>query len=338
MKLSKTEIAALSRARTIGGSPSVYLTAGELAFLLCLVCEDLDVPAPEALECVNLAPWANHTFYDIPILEVKCDRFDANAISEINLQGALSQLIEIDADILTYFLALISLHAQRRKYRTILDHQPIPELETIIPRGLLEMGGFPPDMLASWLVWRKFIYDIDNRAAQTTGYLFEPILALAIGGTSYSAQKSPVRRGGNQAGRQVDCVLNKDAYEFKMRVTIAASGQGRFAEELSFAEDCHLSGYRPVLLVLDPTPSTKLEELSNEYRKYNGEAYIGDDAWTHLRQKAGAVMSVFLEQYVRVPLSKIDDAYEVLSPLTLEHDSNTGAIHLTIGQERKNLR
>lgn len=338
MTLSKTEIAALSRARTIGGSPPVYLTAGELAFLLHLACKDLGVPVPEKLDCVNRTPWMKHAFYDIPILEVKCDPFDTNPTSEADLQDALSQLIKIDADILTYFLALISLHAQRRKYRTILDHQPIPELETIIPRGLLEMGGLPPDILASWLVWRKFIYDIDNRAAQTTGYLFEPILTLAIGGTSYSAQKSPVRRGGNQTGRQVDCVLNKDAYEFKMRVTIAASGQGRFAEELSFAKDCHLSGYRPVLLVLDPTPSTRLEELSSEYRKYNGEAYIGDDAWVHLREKAGEVMSVFLEQYVRVPLFKIDDAYEILPPLTLEYDGDTDEIRLTIGQERKNLR
>jgi hypothetical protein len=33
--------------------------------------------------------------------------------------------------------------------------------------------------LAEWL------YDIDNRSAQETGYLFEPILAAAIGGIPY---------------------------------------------------------------------------------------------------------------------------------------------------------
>lgn len=60
-----------------------------------------------------------------------------------------------------------------------------------------------------------------------------------------------------------------------MRVTIAASGQGRFKEELDFAQDCFNSGYTPILLVLDPTPSTRLNELQAAYRKYQGDAYVG---------------------------------------------------------------
>lgn len=58
--------------------------------------------------------------------------------------------------------------------------------------------------------------------------LFEPILAAALGGVPFPAKKSPVKRAEDPTkGRQVDCVVDRDAYEFKIRVTIAASGQGR---------------------------------------------------------------------------------------------------------------
>jgi len=133
-------------------------------------------------------------------------------------------------------------------------------------------------------------------------------------------------------------LLNKDAYEFKMRVTIAASGQGRFAEELSFAEDCHLSGYRPILLVLDPTPSSRLNELSEKYREYGGKAYVGDDAWAHLENKAGEVMSRFLRQYVRGTISRIDEAHSRLLPISLKYEPNDNTIQVVIGEHRIKLR
>jgi len=306
--------------------------------LLFIVCSDLDIRPPEEIGCPECEPLIETPFYQIPIPALKCAHLDRDPLAESKLEVSLSKLVAIDPDIFTYFLALTTLHAQRRKYRAILDDQSIPGLQTIIPRGLLELGGLPADELASWLVWRKFIYDIDNRAAQTAGYLFEPILTASIGGVSYSASKSPVRREGKGNGRQVDCILDKDAYEFKMRVTIAASGKGRFAEELSFAEDCYLSDYHPVLLVLDPKPSAKLRDLSKEYRKYGGEAYVGDDAWTHLEEKAGRVMSQFLERYVRGPMSRIDESFDRLLPISLEYDDSNGAVHLVVGKREFVLR
>ena len=36
----------------------------------------------------------------------------------------------------------------------------------------------------------------------------------------------------------MDCLCNDRAYEIKIRMTIAASGQGRWGEELEFPEDC----------------------------------------------------------------------------------------------------
>jgi hypothetical protein len=95
------------------------------------------------------------------------------------------------------------------------------------------------------------------------------------------------------------------AYELKLRVTIAASGQGRFAEELSFAEDCKASGVKPILVVLDPTENNKLTELQAAYRRVGGECYVGDDAWNHLEEEAGATMAAFIEKYVRRPIGEV---------------------------------
>ncbi len=93
-------------------------------------------------------------------------------------------------------------------------------MEQIVPRRLLEFGLRPSETLASWLVWGKWLYDIDDGSAQESGYLLEPILAAAIGGVPFAAAKSPVMRTINlQKGRQVDCLDGKLAYEFKMRVT-----------------------------------------------------------------------------------------------------------------------
>ena len=215
-------------------------------------------------------------------------------------------LLQLDPNADTYFSCLGTLYKARLKYAQILSRQPLPTMDQVGPRGLLQYGALPPSALTGLLLWRKWIFDIDNRAGQETGYLFEPIIASAIGGTPVGSRKSPVRRTGDLSkGRQVDCIREKRAYEFKIRVTIAASGQGRWGEELAFPVDCKNSGYTPVLVVLDPTPDQKLSELSQAFLKSGGEAYIGNDAWCHLHNEAGPTMARFLEKYVRAPITDL---------------------------------
>ena len=205
--------------------------------------------------------------------------------------------------------------------------------------GPVQYGSLQPAALTELLLWRKWIFDIDNRAGQETGYLFEPIIAFAIGGTPVSSKKSPVRRSDDQSkGRQVDCIRDKRAYEFKVRVTIAASGQGRWSEETDFPINCNNSGYTFVLIVLDPTPNPKLTELSNAFTRGGGEAYIGDDAWNHLDTEAGPTMAQFLDKYVRAPiedlLSNVPDTLPVMS-LSMTHN----AIMITVdGEELRIVR
>ena len=235
-------------------------------------------------------------------------------------------------DFQTYFKCLCELHKRRRKYDMILQAQPLPTALQVAPRSLLEFGIVATPALSSWLTWRKWFYDIDNRAAQETGYLFEPILANALGGTPYSPRTSPVRRRADpRKGRQVDCVVGTDAYEFKLRVTIAASGQGRFGEELDFAQDCVASGLRPVLLVLDPTPSSRLDDLSATFRAVGGDAHIGDAAWNYIEVRSGPTMATFVEKYVRRPIASLDDHMATLLDLRISASADRRQFRIGLG-------
>ncbi|RLT42021.1 MAG: restriction endonuclease [Chloroflexi bacterium] len=224
--------------------------------------------------------------------------------SGIDFQVLIERLLTIEPDADTYFVCLATLQKARLKYARILEYQPLPTMDQVGPRALLQYGQMRAESLAGFLLWRKWLFDIDNRAGQKTGYLFEPIVASAIGGVSFSAGKSPIRRRTDLSkGRQVDCIREQYAYEIKLRVTIAASGQGRWYEELEFPLDCRTSGFIPVLIVFDPTPNAKLTELIAAFESARGETYVGEAAWEHLEKAAGRAMSIFIEKYVKAPLS-----------------------------------
>ncbi|MEQ1663281.1 MAG: hypothetical protein ABL877_11355 [Thiobacillus sp.] len=292
----------------------VVMTPSEMAKLIGVVYRDtgrieqLDGMYPGI--SAKIVP--NHDYYLVPddwfIEPIQLDEFEHIELMRLGVKQI--------PDFVTYLRCLSELHKRRRKYSMILSAQPMPTMVQVSPRALVEYGRLDAEALASWLTWRKFFYDLDNRSAQETGYLFEPVLAAAIGGEPKSARAKVVKRTEDHSkGRQVDCwKIRPDgkplAYEFKLRVTIAASGQGRFGEELQFAEDCANSGAIPVLVVLDPTPNPRLRDLQAEFEAKGGHAYIGDAAWTHLEEEAGGIMATFIERYVRTPISAIS-AFEV---------------------------
>lgn len=302
----------INKARNLGGKgPTVYLEDVELLRLCMITAIDLD--QSHLISNILLDEDVAISYYQLPLTW-----FNMSFSANVNFVDTFLLLKEHIEDFETYFGKLCELHKRRIKFKRILETQSFQQVEPIVPRCLLEYGLVPSETLASWLVWRKWLYDIDNRSAQETGYLFEPILAAAIGGVPYAAKKSPIKRADSpDDGRQVDCLDGKLAYEFKMRVTIAASGQGRFKEELDFARDCHHSDYVPVLLVLDPTPSARLDDLKAEYARFGGSAYIGNDAWKHIEDRAGTVMGKFVEKYVRIPLREVDRSYNHLLPFHL---------------------
>lgn len=322
MALTQTESAVIERARAAGNAGlAAALDDETCSYLAAVIARDLGLEKeiPEAaLETVDLFSPAEPESFRLPI----------------PFWPLMARLVELDRNAVTYFACLAKLYKARLKYTLILRSQPIPTLEQVGPRGLLQHGLMSPRALAGFLLWRKWIYDVDNRAAQETGYLFEPIIAHAVGGVPVSASASPVRRHDDSGkGRQVDCIRRKRAYEIKLRVTIAASGQGRWKEELAFPVDCRTSGYTPVLIVFDPTPNPKLSELVRAFQAQKGAVYVGDDAWAHLEKEAGQTMARFIERYVREPLDSLlrEAPTDLLPSLGFEMESSS--IRIRVGEE-----
>lgn len=319
-RLTAEESKLLTKVMTMGLGTTlpVMMSPSELAKLIGVIYHDTDCgdelkeSHPQLWE--QIAPKAD--YYDLPE-DWFLEPIHLEPEQHVALIKTGEEQIE---DFTTYLRCLSELHKRRRKYRMILSAQPMPTMIQVSPRSLVEYGTTEPQALASWLTWRKFFYDLDNRSAQETGYLFEPILAAAIGGEQKSARAKVVTRSGDATkGRQVDCwkvLPNGDtlAYEFKLRVTIAASGQGRFGEEIQFAEDAFNSGAKPILVVLDPTMNPRLEVLQKAFEAKGGRAYLGEEAWEHLEAQAGDVMSRFIEKYVRRPI-------EDISRFETEHES-----------------
>lgn len=295
MSLSQMQKSLIERARSVGNSDmAVPIGDAAGAYLLARAIVDLGLQSDYAELPENVPP-----FYEtMPASSLALDGVDFEALAE--------KVFASTPDTDTYFSCLAALLKARLKFERILRRQPFPTMDQVGPRGLLQYGTLSPPALAGLLYWRKWFYDTDNRSAQETGYLFEPILAAAIGGAPASAARSPVRRFDDTTkGRQVDCVKGKCAYEFKVRLTIAASGQGRWNQETAFPKDCASSNYVPVLVVLDDTTNPKLAELVQAFETSGGRAYLGQAAWAMLEDESGPVMSRFLARYVRRPLDAL---------------------------------
>lgn len=323
MGLTRAQATIWQKARMLGtGGQAVELTDGMCSYLIAVIAHDL--------ELVDKFPE-----FDVPPSPFfgEC-KFSDRAIDGLDCKVLFERLVATNRDADTYFACLAALHKARLKYERILSTQSIPTLDQVGPRCLLQYGKMTSKALAGLLVWRKWFFDIDNRAGQESGYLFEPIIANAIGGVPAPAKTSPVKRHREpQKGRQVDCLLDQRAYEFKIRVTIAASGQGRWREEMDFPKDCRRSGFTPVLVCMDSTRNAKLDALVIAFQEQHGEVYVGDEAWRHLDSVAGDTMARFIARYVKSPIQDIlvqsEDGH--LPEFVARIDQS--AINITIGGE-----
>lgn len=323
MPVSATVKDLFLKSRSLGSGPlEVKLNESELYGILLLICRDLSWPTESIGLPVPLKPIPDSTYY---MLEPGWFIEHSNAPALVALQEALESAVAREVDFGMYFSNLCSLHKRRLKFRRILSTQAKPTMDQVGSRGLLEYGSYPDRFLFNWLVWRKWVFDLDNRSGQETGYLFEPVLTKCLGGEAVNHSSSPVKRIGENGkpkkeGRQIDCYVEEEklAYEFKIRLTIAASGQGRWEEEMSFPRECVAAGLHPVLIVLDPTTSNRLEQLRAEFLRVGGSVYIGDAAWGHIEQRAGKTMAQFVENYIKPALdaaSEFDTAQ--LEPISM---------------------
>lgn len=294
----------------------------ELVLLLHMTQRDVN-QVRAAWEIDSFSSLAEKNYYDFTAADI--EGLTKVSITEAKELLRISDASNLKTEFPAYLSSLASLHKRRSKFYNILKSQPFPTFQQVSPRGLLEYSLCPHKLLFSWLQWRKWIYDVDNRSAQETGYLFEPILATCLGGEPRSHTKSPVKRLDKEGYRQVDCYVEEkgEVYELKMRVTIAASGQGRFGEELSFPKEAKAAGLTPILVVFDESPSTRLTELIKAYESHGGIAKIGSQAWDLLVNKAGPIMGLFINKYVK----------PVIEQLKTEEASLPESVQLTITED-----
>ncbi|RUT03935.1 hypothetical protein DSM106972_048490 [Dulcicalothrix desertica PCC 7102] len=88
--------------------------------------------------------------------------------------------------------------------------------------------------------------------------------------------------------------------------------------------------------MLDPTPSTRLYELSREFARVGGEAYVGDDAWQYLEEQAGATMARFVENYVRRPIAELDTETANLLNLSIKNVFEDSSFLVELSNEQSN--
>lgn len=291
------------------GEAKVMISAKEVALLFFIAYYDLYQKYPQGY--AEIEKLASKGLYKISFSEIA----SINDITEDAVFDLLDRYgaTNVSGVMYLYVKNLCELYRRRFKYEHILKTQPFPNAEQIAPRSLLEYGKCEDSLLATWLEWRKWVFDIDNRCGQETGYVFEPLLASCLGGTPVSHSNSPVKRINDMGemtseGRQVDCFIEdtKEVYELKMRVTIAASGQGRFKEELSFPHEAKESGLIPILVVFDGTESDLLEKLKKQFEKNGGKCFVGQNAWDMLYEKAGKEMGLFISKYIYPPVQAME--------------------------------
>ncbi|MGH2517474.1 MAG: hypothetical protein ACRDHP_17630, partial [Ktedonobacterales bacterium] len=147
--------ALITSARTLGGGAlSFQLTDDELLRLCAVIAVDLGLDSLVA-DFANPSELANG-YYGTALVWFK------QPVGIVRFETRFIQLQDAIEDFATYFKALCEVHKRRLKYQAILSYQAVPPLETIVPRSLLEFGLHSAETLASWLVWRKWLYDIDN--------------------------------------------------------------------------------------------------------------------------------------------------------------------------------
>lgn len=255
----------------------------------------------------EFADLANKDFYKITpqMIESLPHKTMEDAVNCLQQSGATNT----NNIIYLYIKNLSELYERRFKFYNMLKTQSIPTIEQIVLKNPLEYGNYDDDLLFSWLMWRKLIYDIDDRSAQETWYLFKSLIASCIGGESVSHKYSPVKRidendKSTNERRQVDCYIEekKEVYELKLRVAMATNGQGQFDEEMNFLYETKMAGLTPILIVFDGTISPLLEKLKSKYLEEGGRCYIGDNAWNELIDRAGNEMGKYIMKYIKPPI------------------------------------
>ena len=143
------------------GDARIEISASEVALLLFIAYHDIYDTFPSQ-EFPPISELACKDFYKITFEEI-------NSLPQITPDECFYLLekagaTNINDAIYLYLKNLCDLYRRRYKYDKILQNQPFPISDQIAPRSLLEYGKCEDSLLATWLEWRKWLFDIDNRS------------------------------------------------------------------------------------------------------------------------------------------------------------------------------
>jgi hypothetical protein len=144
--LTQTQRTIIAKAQSVGGSKQgVPLDDDICAYLVGVIARDLGL-----LDKIKTVP------PDLPPF------FGTQALASLRLPGVkflelFEALVTLDKDAETYFACLAALHKGRLKYERILQTQPVPTVDQVGPRGLLQYGCLGTKALTPFLLWRKWI-------------------------------------------------------------------------------------------------------------------------------------------------------------------------------------
>lgn len=141
MALTHAQRAILEKARALGGGgQAVALSDDACTFLIAVIARDLSL--------VNQFP---ELPIDIPAF------YSPYPLASLALPGGefvplFERLIGLDENADTYFACLAALHKARLKYERILEVQPLPTIDQVGPRGLLQFGTMSARALTGFLL------------------------------------------------------------------------------------------------------------------------------------------------------------------------------------------
>lgn len=127
MGLTQAQRSIVNKVRSVGGGKQgVALSEEACSFLVGVVARDLNLLAkfPEV-------PGDMPTFFSPGPLE-------SLVIPSVEFEALFERLVGLDPNADTYFSCLAALHKARLKYERILQTQPVPTIDQVGPRGLLQ--------------------------------------------------------------------------------------------------------------------------------------------------------------------------------------------------------
>jgi hypothetical protein len=130
--LTQAQRSIISKAQSAGGSKQgVALDDETCAYLVGVIAGDLGhLKKIKALRAFRAGV---PSFFGTQPLE-------SLRLSGVPFLEVFEQLAALDRDVETYFACLAALHKGRLKYERILQTQPVPTVDQVGPRGLLQYG------------------------------------------------------------------------------------------------------------------------------------------------------------------------------------------------------